>query len=333
MWTTLRNLFLLKYQIASSYVIIAQSYFRCGRRIDITKREYSGNEKKLNYHNTERIKKDCNKSSILRDGISLNNETLIKSTDRNKHRINTFGNSTFYQNIFLEDSDAYRREDQMTKDSIHAKAPLAKIESFSDTMVQTEKFEIGKEVKGSSIHLCCMCRHEDEISEHDFDSLEANPKVHCDNPAEAILKASNTASVIATQFVCHDTQIEILEQKKRSKLQNFFDKTQSRKHGNDKKVKSGTSTPNDSDNPEEFENFHRKKKSKNLLSRLKRRELDNSSLLKPPTEKYGTKKLLGSEPSDASNLTALSMDTVEIIETEYPLFTEVPDSSNNSEVS
>ena len=314
-------------------------YFRCGRRIDFTKCEYGGNVEKLNYFSTERIKKDCDKGtkssySINSDHhkiIQTENEFTTKSEYDKKQESNTFGNSIFYRSISKTESDTYPIKERMKNENIAAKAPLATVESLCDTMVLTESVEIDEQVKGSRIHLCCICRSEDESLDQELNRLSLDSKGYCDTPAEAILKASNTASFIATQYVCNDTQIENQEEKKKSRLHNIFDKGQSKRRGSEKKSKSGTTTPIDSDHQEEFE-YHKVKKTRNILRRFKKRESENSSLLKPPTAKYGHKQRLGSEPSDASKLTALSMDNVEIIETEYPLCTEVPSFVNDGEV-
>ena len=331
--------------VYSSDVIIAQTYFRCGTRIDITNIEYGGNREKLNYYyKTERIKKDYNKDSKLSANISSNHETLIPVNDsitttksNNKQQSNTFGKSTFYRGISNDSKEDYpnNKNNPMKTENIQIKAPLATKESLSDTIVLTEKYEVGDQMKASGLQLCCICRSEDESLAENLSHSNPEPQLYCDSPTEAILSASNTASVIATQYVCQDTQMENQEEKKRSRLQNFFEKAQNKKHGRDKKIRYDPEKVDNFSHTEETDPNQRNKKSKNILRRLAKREPENTSLLKPPKAKYGNKQrdsMKSTEPSDASNLTALSMDTVEIIETEYPIYTELPDSSNDGEV-
>ena len=311
-------------------------------RIDIRNIEYGGNKEELNYcYKTERIKKDYNKDSKLSANIRSNHETLIPINDsikctksNNKQQSNTFGKSKFYRSSSNERNEDYPSNKNLMKtENVQIKAPLATIESLSDTMVLTKKDELGDRMKGSGLHLCCICRSEDESLAQDPRNSNSEQQVYCDSPADAIVSASNTASVITTQYVCHDTQMENQEEKKRSTLKNLFEKAQNKKHGRDKKINSDTSKADEFRNMKDGDNNQRNKKSKNILRRLAKREPENTSLLKPPTAKYGNKQHLVPEPSDVSNLTALSMDNVEIIETEYPIYTEFPDSSNDGEVS
>ena len=119
------------------------------------------------------------------------------------------------------------------------------------------------------------------------------------------------------------------------RLEDTTIKAQNTKHGRDKKIRYDPAKADNFSHTGEMDHNQRNKKSKNILRRLAKREPENTSLLKPPTAKYGNKQrdsMKSTEPSDASNLTALSMDTVEIIETEYPIYTELPDSSNDGEV-
>ena len=98
-----------------------------------------------------------------------------------------------------------------------------------------------------------------------------------------------------------------------------------KKYGNDNKIRSEFYQEDESDLTDDNENQRHNKKSRNPLRRLKKRSPEKSIFLKPPSAEYGNKVRLGAEPSDASNLTALSISTVDIIETEYPEPTYVPE--------
>lgn len=316
-----------------SDVIIAQMYFRCGMLFDITKGE-CGN-KKFNYSYNVRNKENRNKNNVIdfhshhETSVPTNNSVIYKSE---KEHQNILGNSTFYRSIYKEDDHSYL-VDSMKREEVRMVNPLSKVDAMSGKMVWVsgENDGLCNQKEGTGLILCCCCRRsEDErivpepSAEHDRQYSMSDPKVYCDIAAQSIVTASNTATVVATQYVENYTRIEQQEEKKKSKLQNLLQRTHVNKYGYDKQLKYESYHADESDLTDDTENQRHAKKSRNILRRLKKRETEKSSFLKPPLAEYGNRQRLGAEPSDASNLTALSIDTVEIIETEYPEVANVP---------
>ena len=310
-------------------VIVAQTYFRCGMLFDNTKGE-CGN-KKFNYSYNVRNKENRNKSNVLdfrshhETSVPTNNSITYKAE---KEHQNTLGNSTFYRSIYEEKDDHSDLVDPMKREEVQIMSPLDKVEALSNTMVSAENDGFRNPKEGTGLILCCFCRSENErivpepCVEDDRQYSMPDPNVYCDIAAKSIVTASNTATVVATQYVGNFTQTENQEEKKKSKLQHLLQRRHNTKFGSDKQSKSESYHADESDLTDDTENQRHPKKSRNILRRLKKREPEKSSFLKPPSAEYRNKTRLGAEPSDVSNLTVLSIDAVEIIETEYP---EVPD--------
>ena len=303
--------------------------------IDITKGE-CGN-KKFNHSYNVRNKENRNNSNAIdflshhETSVTVNNSITYKAE---KGHQNTLGNSTFYRSIIEKEDGHSDLVDTMKLVEVRIMTPSAKVKVVSDTMASAENGGFRNQKDSTRLILCCCCRSENErivlepCVEGDKQYSMSDPRVYCDIAAQSIVTAPDTATVVATQYVQNYTQIEYQEEKKKTKLQHLIHRTQIKKHGHEKQLKPESYHADESDLTDDPENQRHPKKSRSLLKRLKKREPEKSSFLKPPSAEYGNKQRLGAEPSDVSNLTVLSIDTVEIIETEYPEVPSVPKRSN-----
>ena len=320
-------------------VIIAHKHFRCGKRFDITKVE-CGN--KIFNYNAVSTSDDCNKGDV--NNVCSHHETSYTSNTQYTREFKeqyqkSCGNSTFYRGISTKEGEVNIKNDQMNKNEFEIVVPPTQLESLNDTITLSENDGVRKQVESTGLRLCCCCRQREilgpesgiEDRQYSFaDRQECN-----DNTVKGMITASNAVTVIATQYVGNYTQVENQSEKKRSKLHQFLERTQNKKPDNSGRSRYGKQNIVDSGTAENLGDKHHNKKSRktDILRRFKKRETDKSSFLRPPSVEYGTKQQLGAEASDISNITALSMDSVQYIETEYPEYPELTNFSDDGEVS
>ena len=264
--------------------------------------------------------------------VSTNSYSTCESKGEQKQR--TYGNSTFYQNIYNDVEDAATpTKDMMNEDVPESMAPLDRIERLNDPKVLTkmENFR-NANIERGSLSLCCCChsQKESDVAKYfseDTDCFTSGYKVYVNHPpAPDVLIKSEEPTVVTTKYVCNYTPTEIQEERKISKFHHFLERRQNKKYGHDTRLKVETSQPEDSDQNDDFEQKRHKKPSrkKDILRRFKKRVPEKNSFLKPPISTSSNQERHGAEASEVSNLTVLSMDNVEIIETEYPEITNFP---------
>ena len=233
----------------------------------------------------------------------------------------------------------------MKDNSVQFMAPLAQLESLTDTIIQSENNEVVAIAETGGLNLCCCSRRTSEPLIINF--TDENKQLHfaetpqCnDKTMQGFVTASATATSIATQYVGDNVQKDPTEMKK-SRIHRFLERT-TKKHDKSRTLGPELDYDVDSEASKVLEENKSVKTSrrKDVLRRLKKQEKDESSFSEAPTTE-DTKRILDSrrqtltvEPSDTSNVTGLSMDCVQIIETEYPEYTNIYSSGDdNDEVS
>ena len=311
-------------------VIIVHINFRCGKRFDIRRADCGNNI--FNYTVDGSV--DCSSNGVI---VRSQHETSLstkKFNTRESKQVQTnSGNCTCCTtvptttSICKHDADSASKEIQMTDNRFPAMAPLAQRESLTDTStVRSEDNEvvaISTEVGGSNLCWCCRLPSQPGTTSLTDDNRQfpfpEKPQYH-EKTVQSLVTAANTATAIATHYVGDSVQKHPTEMKK-SRINRFLDLTAKK---NDKtenlEIEVEPGITSDSSGYLEGQNPIKSSKRRDIFRRLRGQDKDESSFLKAPSVQDGRQQDPNIETSNVSNATALSLDCVQIIETEYSNF-------------
>ena len=243
-----------------------------------------------------------------------------------------YGNSTFYK-------PSCNTGDDVGSISRNAKVGEANIMSplnVIDNPINNDERNLNENI---SVSLCCCCRRQvnyvatDSFIEDKQCSTFEIQESHLYH-TENVHTVPGAANEVPTYHENRYTHKENQESKKRSKLQELLDLKIYRKYGHEKKLKSNIKqedTPDQTGDKESQKAF-KKSKRKDIFQRLRKLRdsegvsWDNHS----SNNQWDSKQRKRTELSDASVATVLSLDHVEIIETEYLKRTQ-PDNLPNDD--
>ena len=243
-----------------------------------------------------------------------------------------YGNSTFYKPSCKTEDDIASISGKTKIEEANSMSPLNVIE------IPINKNERNLN-ESTSLSLCFCCRRQvnhvatDSCIEDQQCSTFEIPEIRHSYPIEYIHTVPGAANEVPTYHENRYTQRENQESKKRSKLQELLDLKIYRKYGSEKKIKSNIKKEDTPDQTGDKENHKASKKSKrkDIFQRLRKlRDPEGVTSSHPSTNQWDGKQRKRTELSDASVATVLSLDHVEIIETEYLSRTQ-PDNLPNDD--
>ena len=243
-----------------------------------------------------------------------------------------YGNSTFYKPICKTEDDVGSISRKSKIEEANSMSPLNLIE----TPINNDERNLNEK---SSLSLCCCCRRQanhvttDPCIEDKQCSTFEIPEIRHSYPTEHIHTVPGAANEVPTYHENKYTHKENEASKKRSKLQELLDLKIYRKYGHEKKLKSNIKQedPPDQTGDKENQKAPKKSKRKDIFQKLRKlRDPEGVTCSHPSTNPWDGKQRKRTELSDASVATVLSLDHVEIIETEYLSQTQ-PDNLPNDD--
>ena len=231
----------------------------------------------------------------------------------------SYGNSTFYKPICKIEDNVGSTSRKTKIDEANSMSPLDVIEH---PMNNDERYLN----ENTSLSLCCCCRRQvnhvatDSCIEDKQCATFEIPEIRHSYFTENIHTVPGAANEAPTYHENRYTHKENQEPKKRSKLQELLDLKIYRKYGHEKKLKSNIKQedPPDQTGDRENQKTSKKSKRKDIFQRLRKlRDPESITFSHQSTNPWDSKQRKRTELSDASVATVLSLDRVEIIETEY----------------
>ena len=231
----------------------------------------------------------------------------------------SYGNSTFYKPSFKTEDKVGITSRKTKIDEANSMSPLDVIEP---PMNNDERYLN----ENTTLSLCCCCRRQvnhvatDSCIEDKQCATFEIPEIRHSYLTENIHTVPGAANEVPTYHENRYTHKENQEPKKRSKLQELLDLKIYRKYGHEKKLKSNRKQEDTPDQTGDKENQKAPKKSKrkDIFQKLRKlRDPEGVTCSHPSTNPWDGKQRKRTELSDASVATVLSLDHVEIIETEY----------------
>lgn len=223
--------------------------FRCGKRLDITGPECGSNT--FNYTIDRSV--DCSRSDAI---VCSQHETSISTNEFDtcdlKQVQNNCGNCRFCTTtqikIGTNDRNNANKKGQMKDHRVQFMAPMAQLESLTDTIIQSENNEDVAIAETRGLNLCCCSRRTSEpfitnFTDGNKQLLFAETPKSNDKTMQGIVTASTTATAIATQYVGDNVHKDPTETKK-SRIHRFLERT-TKKH--DKSRTLGPELGNDVD--------------------------------------------------------------------------------------
>ena len=243
-----------------------------------------------------------------------------------------YGNSTFYKPICKTEEGVGSISRKTKIEEVNSMSPLDVIEP----PINNDETHLNE---NTSLSLCCGCRRQinhvatDSFIEDKQCSTFEIPESRHSYLTENIPTVPGAANEVPTYHENRYTHKDHQETKKRSKLQELLDLKIYRKYGHEKKLKSNIKQedPPDQTCDKENQKASKKSKRKDIFQRLRKlRDPENITFSHPSNNEWDSKQRKRTELSDASVATVLSLDRVEIIETEYLSRTQ-PDNLPNDD--